>query len=405
MISRRDVVKLGAAASAAPAFGSTLAQGASAIQTTPENTLPSDTPMYRGNAARTGEMPGPAPDASQGVDLRWQFQTGGQLGTPPAVVDGAAYFGSSDGNLYALSVQDGTERWRFSTGDRVGSGPAVAGGVVYVGSEDQWFYAVDTSTGEERWRFEIGPFAGSPAVADGVILISGGAQGNVNLAALDSEYGTEVWRFASDSYSILVPAVANGTVFFSTGSYVHALDLRTGEEIWRATGEGRDQPFSSELAVVNGTVYVSDPRILFALNAFDGTERWRTSPDQFAAGSFAVAADTVFTGNPEYHTVAATNARDGSKRWLHAVGGDSPDLAKPSRYGVSNVAVADGTVFATRAFNEVYAFDTRDGSERWMFQLTASGKNVQTAPVIVDGLVLIGSSEGSDGTLYALGAA
>ncbi len=241
-------------------------------------------------------------------------------------------------------------------------------------------------------------------MADGVILISGGGQGNMNVSGLDSQDGVEFWRFANDSYWNLVPAVADNTVYLSTGSNVHALDLRTGEEIWRVTAEGRDQPFSSELAVVNDTVYVSDLRILFALNAQDGTERWRTSPDQFAAGSFAVADDTVFSGSPEYHTVAATNARDGSKRWLYAVSGTNPDPAKPSRYGVSNVAVADGTVFATRAFNEVYAFDMQDGSERWMFQLHASGKNYQTAPVIVDGLVLIGSSEGSDGTLYALGA-
>ena len=33
-------------------------------------------PMFRGNAARTGEMPGPGPDDSNGVEAIWTFSTG-----------------------------------------------------------------------------------------------------------------------------------------------------------------------------------------------------------------------------------------------------------------------------------------------------------------------------------------
>jgi outer membrane protein assembly factor BamB len=34
--------------------------------------------------------------------LVWTYQTGGNIYSSPAVVDGAAYFGSYDGNLYAV---------------------------------------------------------------------------------------------------------------------------------------------------------------------------------------------------------------------------------------------------------------------------------------------------------------
>ncbi len=404
MISRRHLVKLGAAGLAAPSFGCTIDREARASQAITERSPSGNCPMYRGNAARTGEMPGPAPEGGNGVDVRWEFQTGGQIRRPPAVVDGVAYVGSDDGNLYAISVQDGLEQWRFATGDGVVSGPAVSDGMVYFGSEDQYCYAIDTRTGEERWRFESGRFPGSPAVADGVVLVTGGEQFEMSVCALDPQNGDDLWRFPNESSWNLAPAVADDMVFLPTGSNVHALDLRSGEEIWRFATDGLDPLFGFELAAANDTVYVCDNTVLFALNAQDGNERWRTTPEQFSAGNIAIAGDTVFTGSSVYHTVAATNALDGSSGWLVAIGGGTPDPAQPSRYGVSNVVVADGTVFATRSFNEVYAFDMQDGRERWTFQLHLGGKNYLTAPVIVDGLVLIGSSYESSGTLYALGA-
>jgi len=35
-------------------------------------------------------------------DFMWSFQTGGNIYSSPAIVDGVAYFGSYDGNLYAV---------------------------------------------------------------------------------------------------------------------------------------------------------------------------------------------------------------------------------------------------------------------------------------------------------------
>lgn len=399
MVTRRDLFKLGATGLVVPTLGSMIAPEVSAIQATPGIASSGDVSMFRGNAGRTGEMPGPAPDPGQGIDLRWQFTTqAGGVHSSAAVVDGTVYFGSDDGNVHAVSLADGKEMWRFPTGDYVSSTPAVVDGTVYVGSDDQNCYAVDARTGEERWSIAIGSYPGSPAVMTGMVIIGGGEQGQMNLYAIDGQTGEERWRFATDAYVSLVPAVAGNTVILSTGSYLHALDLHTGEEIWRVSAE---EWFNDGLAVTNDTVYVCDIGLLFALDLGDGTERWRTSPNQFTSGSIAVTDDAVFVANAEFHTVAAVDGHDGSRRWLYAIGGSEPDPAQPSRYGFQDVAVADGTVFATRAFNEVYAIDMRDGSERWTFQLHESGKNSLSVPVVVNGLVLLGCS---DGTMSALGA-
>ena len=51
-------------------------------------------PMFRGNAARTGENPGPGVEHSP--KLLWRFKTDGDIYSSPAVVDGVVYIGSTD---------------------------------------------------------------------------------------------------------------------------------------------------------------------------------------------------------------------------------------------------------------------------------------------------------------------
>ena len=105
-------------------------------------------------------------DAASGA-LLWKFASGGERrfsarhlhGAEPAaevmpdpfdtflsspvLADGAVYFGSGDGNVYALDAATGALRWKFATGDVVHASPALAAGTLYVGSWDSYFYALD----------------------------------------------------------------------------------------------------------------------------------------------------------------------------------------------------------------------------------------------------------------------
>jgi hypothetical protein len=88
------------------------------------------------------------------------------------------YFGSSDGNVYALEAATGAMKWKFKTGDVVLSSPALADGTLFIGTWDTYLYALDATSGTEKWRFKTGEdheiynqvgIQGSPAVADGII--------------------------------------------------------------------------------------------------------------------------------------------------------------------------------------------------------------------------------------------
>ena len=235
-------------------------------------------------------------DAHTGV-LKWKFSTGGERQfeakglngmqpktqtipdpfdiylSSPVVANGSVYFGSGDGNLYALDATSGDLRWKFPTGDVVHASPAYAHGVVYLGSWDSYFYAVDATNGKEKWRFHGGEdpmihnqvgFQSSPAVVNGTVYT--GCRDS-NLYAIDAATGTEKWHFNNNgSWVITSPAVTQGKVFFATSdsSLYHVVDAATGKPVLQQ--EGKAFMFSSPaiagdvvlIGVTNGTLEARD---------------------------------------------------------------------------------------------------------------------------------------------------
>ena len=47
--------------------------------------------------------------------LKWKFNTKGKIFSSPAVVNGIAYIGSEDHNLYAIDIKTGKQVWVFTT--------------------------------------------------------------------------------------------------------------------------------------------------------------------------------------------------------------------------------------------------------------------------------------------------
>jgi eukaryotic-like serine/threonine-protein kinase len=181
----------------------------------------------------------------------------------PAVVAGVVYFGSGDGDVYALDSTNGTLRWKFQTGDVVHASPAVADGVVYIGSWDSYFYALDAVTGRERWRFKTGTdpaihnqegIQSSAVVADGLVYF--GCRDS-NLYALDAVTGGLRWKFPNKgSWVIGSPAVRNRTLYFATSdsARLHAVDAKTGAEIFSL--EFAQWPFFSSPSLGGNFLYI-----------------------------------------------------------------------------------------------------------------------------------------------------
>ena len=176
----------------------------------------------------------------------------GGMKSSPVVADGVVYIGSNDGNITAWNATTGVMLWNFTTANEVSSSPAVANGIVYVASanwggfaNDVNLYALDAATGQEVWGSSIYGEPSSPAVVDGVVYITdiGG-----NVYALNAANGGKIWS----GYTGLMgmganPAVANGTVYFTGGSFnpdnvtIFALNATDGTTRWEQTYYGWTQ--------------------------------------------------------------------------------------------------------------------------------------------------------------------
>jgi hypothetical protein len=93
--------------------------------TTPPTALPTASPTAS-----------PVPTKVPTPEAMWAYKTGGAIWGAPAVNDGTVYFGSDDGNLYAVDAQNGSLRWKFPSQGIVRSRPAILGGLVYFASDD-----------------------------------------------------------------------------------------------------------------------------------------------------------------------------------------------------------------------------------------------------------------------------
>jgi len=108
---------------------------------------------------------------------------------------GAVYFGTRDGELFAVDAATGKQRWTLATGrlmawpwghesgDVYTSSPAFDHGMVFFGGGDGRVYAVNAATGKEKWHAQTeGRVRASPAV-DASRVYVGSADGLLELSA------------------------------------------------------------------------------------------------------------------------------------------------------------------------------------------------------------------------------
>jgi outer membrane protein assembly factor BamB len=220
--------------------------------------------------------------------LKWKFQTAGEKRyagrhlhhlqpaaesmpdpwdfflSSPNLWNGVVYFGSGDGNVYALDAKSGALKWKFQTGDVVHSSPAIANGILYIGSWDTYLYALDATNGKEKWRFKTGDdldihnhigIQSSPVVADGVVYF--GCR-DAYAYAVDAATGKKIWAFSvQGSWVNNSPVVHEGRIYFGTSipGILHAVDAKTGTSLYMlSTGT----PVFASVAVANGMLYMGN---------------------------------------------------------------------------------------------------------------------------------------------------
>jgi outer membrane protein assembly factor BamB len=351
-------------------------------------------PMFRHDPAHTA-VGQSGPD---NLTQRWYFTTGGSVVSSPSIVDGIAYFGSQDKNIYAVDARDGVLIWKFTTLERIESSPAVINARVYTGTEDGNVYCLNAYNGSLIWKTYVGgdmpanfnaavQLRSSPMVVGGFVYV--GALDNKTYC-LNANDGKIVWKYQTQGYITSSPAIADGSVYFVSqeplAGALYKLDVN-GTFIWKhaipympTLGGGTDMHASPTIA--NGMVFVSsDTSAYYGINATTGNTMWTFKDDN--AGEFIVCSPIYVNGELfviDKFSILALNAKTGQSIWSSFIG---DELYVSPTY-------ADGKIYGVTDERTVYVLDASNGTKLAIFGITS---NSWSAPSIYEGRVYVGSND------------
>jgi outer membrane protein assembly factor BamB len=272
----------------------------------------------------------------------------------PLIVNGMVYVTASNATLYALNQATGTTVWSHSMGGNEFAELTYDRGRVFGVNMDGVLTAFDAATGSIAWSEQLPPgqaiFSSAPTAANGIVYVGGGSG---SVYGVRESNGHVVWTQGVSFGNESSPAVGAQGIYVSYPCQAYKFDPLIGTLLWHddegCVGGGGRTP-----VVASGHVYVRDA---------SGAEGPGSSPLVLSASTGAV--EGAF--NP----------------------GPAPAVANDVAYLLSGFPASTLTAVAGAGL----------GSTSWTF--TGDG-NLDTAPLVVGGLVFVGSSSGN---LYALDAA
>jgi len=163
-----------------------------------------------------------------------------------------------------------------------------------------------------------------------------------------------------------------------------------------------DGAIYSSPAIEEGTVYFgSDDHWLYAAETVSGELKWKFETQGLVRSRPAIADGIVYFASDD-GDLYAVEARSGIEKWRLNIGNDSfPRVLPVERewdYLQSSPVVAEGLVHIGSADGSLYAVDAQTGKEKWRFTTEA---RVRSSPAVAEGIVYIGSW---DGNIYAVDA-
>ncbi|MCW4010708.1 MAG: PQQ-binding-like beta-propeller repeat protein [Candidatus Bathyarchaeota archaeon] len=376
---------------------------------------PQDWSYWRGDMSNQGVAVGQAAPMDISVPV-WVYEADGPIASSAAIVDGKAYVGSYDKNIYCLNAYTGNLVWKFPTQGDISSSVAVAGNTVYVGPDDGYVYAINKDTGQEIWRkdiyasnvpaieFEVATWQvrSSPIVV-GSSLYVGALDGKVY--CLSTADGSTKWTYQTDGPIGGSPTYSGGTIYIaSTDRNLYALNAENGNVEWTwttpKTGSGaRQMFFVGTPTIADGKLFIggggrslrpSGP-ILVALDATTGAEIYVVNTGEGGNSNqpwCATYVDGVLYAEA-FMSAVAFNATDGSVIWAQWLG---HQVTSSPAY--ANEAGLDLVYIGCDSYS-VTCFNASNGAPISWFTADAQ---IVASPAIYNGMMIVGSA---DGKIYA----
>ncbi len=269
--------------------------------------------------------------------------------------------------------------WRANLGGTIQfSSPAVAGGNVYIGLADEQqrgaagVYALNAATGASHWFFKTQASVKHSVSVGGGLVYAATAEGEV--VAIDAAAGERKWKYdfdrPLDTWLFASPLLSREVVYTGTADRFVALEAATGKLIW-----SDDHPAGVWLACHSsptaggGLIYASfnDGSGLFAFDARTGKVPWHQRSYTSLYATPAVCGEAIYTLAGD--RLVAARPKDGSTKWTSAsIGGSC----------ASTPTVVDGKVLIGTSDGALVAMSDADGKQCWR---CASGPGSPKSPL------------------------
>lgn len=136
--------------------------------------------------------------------IRWTYQTGDTISTPPIVRGRTLLFASQDGSLYSVTLNNRKLAFQFETDAPISANLAEFGKSIYIASEDQNLYCLNILNGIVRWRIRTSfPLRKPVTVLDDNVYLSSRKNGLFELSALTGQQNW--WQPLGSSFISLSP--------------------------------------------------------------------------------------------------------------------------------------------------------------------------------------------------------
>lgn len=268
--------------------------------------------------------------------------------------------------VWTRTVHQGRPRVkRHAKASHASATPVTDGRVLVAMLGSEGLYAFDLN-GKELWRRDFGPLAvgladepeyewgpaSSPVIHGDTVIVQNDRYKDSFLIALDLLTGKELWRSARDERpSWTTPLIhlheERATVVVVSPLFVRGHDLRTGRELWR-------------LPDPDGQVKVSTP---------------------IAAGDLAIATGGWPSGA---RPIVAVRARDGAIVWRHERG--SPYTTTPIVHDALLYVLTDNGILS--------AYEVASGTRVYQTRLSRRAGSFSASPVAAAGRIYFASEDG-----------
>ncbi len=258
------------------------------------------------------------------------------------------------------------EMWRAKLKVPILATPVAGDGAIFVGTPIKRVFAFDAISGKKLGKMWVDiPIEDGLSYSSGLLVMAGRSIYN-RLRAYDLNSGNYRWEKKSDR-AAASPIICGNRIFYSTakGAFF-AIDLETGEKIWRRGFE--EAVIEHEPAFRDSLVFLADLNgRLFCLSADSGNIRWEITLPGAPVGPPVVIPDHVIIPTSTGRIPVIT--LDGAIR---------VEIEAPGEI-FTPIACTGPTVYGVTRHGIAFAGDLGEGGILWQVSL---GEPVIVPPVV-----------------------